>query len=176
MTIADLAEVLLVGGQTRMPYVRQRVRDYFKREPRSELNPDEVVALGAGLLPHLAHQRQLQFQDVLPMSIGLAAGSRFKPLIERNTPVPCSKSFKLNIPKARFASTVLELWQGDSVELHQNEKLGTLRADVVEAGPEDPVPIVIQLSLSADCLLEVQVKNTATHQCQIVILQSEDVA
>jgi len=175
LAIGDLAEVLLVGGMTRMPLVRSRVRDYFQREPRCELNPDEVVAMGAGLLPHLAQQRKMQFADVLPMAIGLAEGHKFRPLIARNTPVPCRMAFPLSIAQERYASTSIELWQGDSDELHQNEKLGSLRVNAVAPGDQDPVPLVLVLSLSEDCLLKVELHNSATHQAQEVLLESADV-
>src|SRR5208337_4990274 len=92
VTMNELSDVLLVGGQTRMPLVRNEVAAHFHREPRCNLNPDEVVALGAGLLPSLLARGRIHFRDVLPMAIGVVGESGYQTLFERNAPVPMRKS------------------------------------------------------------------------------------
>ena len=175
LDIGQLADVVMVGGQTRMPYVRQRVQEHFKKAPRCDLNPDEVVALGAGMLPHLAAEGEVRFSDVLSMSIGIAVDSRFEMLLARNTPVPCSKTISLQIPRDKFAAYALEVWQGDEKELHRNEHLGSLRIDSLEPGGKDPVPVQIDFILSDDCLLTIQLKNLATGQSHQAVLLTHDV-
>ena len=104
-----------------MPLVQQKVQEHFRLKPRSDLNPDEVVALGAGMLANLNAEDQNKFTDVLPMSIGVGVDSRFKVLLERNSPLPCSKTIKISIPKEKFETYRLDLYQGDETELHRNE-------------------------------------------------------
>lgn len=169
-----LNDVLLVGGQTRMPIVRNRVRDYFKISPRADLNPDEVVAMGAGMLANLSPEDQGKFRDVLSMSIGIAVGSQFKPLVPRNTTLPYGKSFRLNVPKAKFADYTLDMWQGDHKELRNNEFLGTLTVNAISPGEFDPVPIRVDLGLTADCLLKLRVTHEKTEESQQVLLNTRD--
>ena len=174
LTVSQLSDVLLVGGQTRMPLVRRRVQEHFGRAPRCDLNPDEAVALGAGWLPHLAAKGETGFRDVLSMSIGTAIDDRFLSLIEQNTPVPHTRKIRLRIPKARFPTYSLGVWQGDESELRKNEYLGALRVDSVAPGDADPVLLDAAFSLSADCLLSVQLTNVTTHESMRVLLLSRE--
>jgi molecular chaperone DnaK len=171
---SQLGDVILVGGQTLMPCVRQRVREHFKIAPRCDLNPDEVVALGAGLLASFGKSESAKFRDVLSMSIGVAVAGRFKPLVARNTPVPCNKSFTIQVPKEKLATYALEVWQGDSATLRENEHLGTLNVDAVGPGPDDPVPLRVDFVLSPDCRLKVRVTNVRTEESQEVLLSTRD--
>lgn len=167
---SELGDVILVGGQTHMPYVRQRVGEHFKRAPRCDLNPDQVVALGAGLLSHISADEEAMFRDVLSMSIGVAQGPQFKPLLVRNSPVPCEKRFTIQVPRAQFESYKIEVWQGDSADLHKNEYLGALSVDSVLPGPEDPVSLEVVFALSVDCLLTLSVTNIDTGESRQVLL------
>lgn len=176
MEASDFTDVILVGGQTRMPCVQQRVHKHFGKAPQCDLNPDEVVAMGAGMLASLA-PGQADVKDVLSMTIGVAIGSRFKPLIPRNTQVPCRKSFPVTVPRKQFEGYTLDIWQGESPEAHRNEHLGALRVDAVPAGPgkpDDPIRISVDLILSEDCLLKVRVTNTRTNDSQHVLLSTRD--
>ena len=168
---SDLGDLLLVGGQTLMPYVKQRVREHLKLTPRSDLNPDEVVALGAGMLPSLP---AAQLKDVLSMSIGVEVASKMKVMLPRNTPVPCVQRVNIGIPLEQFATYKLEVWQGDEPQLHQNEHLGTLMVDGVAPGTENPVPLRIEFMLTADCLLKVRVIHARSEEIQQVILRTRD--
>jgi len=169
-----LTAVLLVGGQTRMPLVRRRVEEHFGKAPRTDLNPDEAVALGAGSLPHLASVGQVRFSDVLSMSIGVAVDAQFRPVIPRNTPVPHTAKLNVSVPRAKLATYSLGVWQGDEAELRKNELLGALRLPTMAAADTDPVPLEITFALSADCLLTVQVTNLSTRESERVLLISRD--
>jgi molecular chaperone DnaK len=157
-----------------MPYVQERVRQHFKLAPRCDLNPDEVVALGAGMLAHLPQGDGDKFQDVLSMTIGVAVGGRFKPLIPRNTGLPFTKQVKLNVTQQEWKDYKLDVWQGDSPELHKNEHLGTLKLDIVAPGPQNPIPVRLDFMLTADCLLKVRITNTATEESQSALLNTRD--
>ncbi|MEO0812416.1 MAG: Hsp70 family protein, partial [Myxococcota bacterium] len=171
---SQIKDVILVGGQTRMPAVRRAVQSHFKVTPRTDINPDEVVAIGAGLLAGMKDGGHRQFQDVLSMSIGIAAGGKFKPLIPRNTPVPHLKSIVIHVPRERMKTFALQFYQGESSELIRNELLGSLPVDALDVGTSDPVPVQIDLSLSADCLLSVSLTNQTSGQSVNVLLNTRD--
>jgi len=175
LKIDDIADVILVGGMTRMPIVQASVEKHFNLKPRNDLNPDEVVALGACMLANLPPGSADKLQDVLSMTIGIGVeGRRFKPLIPRNSPLPTVKSFNLKLPRSQIASYKIEFWQGEDQELHKNEFLGALSADVLDPGMADPVPLKVEIGLTADCLLKVRLTNLATKEAQHVILETRD--
>ncbi|MEZ4273201.1 MAG: Hsp70 family protein [Myxococcota bacterium] len=171
---SDIDDVILVGGQTLMPYVRQRTADYFQKEPRVDLRADEVVALGAGMLTSMDQQGQAELRDVVPISIGVGlGGGRFKKLIERNTPVPCSKSVTLNVPARNLPGHTIEIYQGEAPELSRNEHLGSLSLAGMTPGPQDPVPLRVDFLLSPDCLLKAKVVNLATEEELDVLFETQ---
>ncbi len=171
----ELSEIILVGGQTRMPWVRKLVGQYFGRESRHDLNPDEVVAMGAGMLAHIANSGGGEFHDVLSMSISLGFGVEFRTIIPCNSPVPCAKSFRIQVPRDKMQSYAISVFQGDEPRPRENEHLGTLKVDSVAGGTEDPVALEISVSLSDDCLLHFTVTNLGTDECQTVVLLTRDI-
>ena len=135
----DVDEVLLVGGQTRMPLVRKMVGAYFDKEPRKGVHPDEVVALGTALLADSVKRESLvKLEDVLSMPIGIALpGGRFKPIIEGNTPLPYRKDYKLsNIDRKKQPKLEIDVYQGEGKNIIENEYLGTFTFDF-DALPDD---------------------------------------
>lgn len=175
LPIHEIADVLLVGGQTLMPYVRERVSEHFGKRPRADMRPDEVVALGAGRLAYLPPQERQQFEDVLSMSIGVAVGGhRFRPLVPRNTPVPHTSHYDLKVPRKRFASFCVDVWQGDHLELHRNEHLGSLSVSGLQPGSQDPVPVRVYFILTPDCLLKVKLENQITGETVNVLLDTQE--
>src|SRR5258708_23264161 len=120
---ADIQEVLLVGGQTRMPLVQGKAHQYFGRPPRKGVHPDESVALGAALLADAMQEIASDtLVDVLSMPIGFAmSGGRFRRVIEKNTQIPVQKSFRLP-PAKNGVELELGIFQGDSAEILDNEE------------------------------------------------------
>lgn len=173
LEMEQISDVLLVGGQTRMPLVHRSVSKHFGRKPRCDLNPDEVVALGAGMLAKLSPSAANEaLKDVLSMSIGVAQKNQFRPIIPRNSQLPCQKKISVSIAHDQWDDYRLEIWQGDSSELHKNELLGSIRVDASEPGEQDPVPMVIQLALTPDGLLEVTSHNGTTGEKRAIILNT----
>ena len=156
---SDLEEVLLVGGQSRMPLVRERIRNFFGREPSKAVHPDEAVALGAPILAHSIDSGDIGgvvLVDVLPMSIGVGLpGGRFRKLIERNTSLPHKKTLPISTTKDDQDVLEIVIFQGDSEKAQENEYLGTLLIPDLPTAPKGMTTFDIVFSLSAESLLTV---------------------
>ncbi|HUJ28709.1 MAG TPA: Hsp70 family protein [Myxococcales bacterium] len=162
----DIAEVLLVGGQSRMPLVRERIRNYFGKEPSKAVHPDEAVALGAALLAHTMDSGDIQgvvLVDVLPMSIGVGLpGGRFKKLIERNTSLPHKRSLNIATTRDDQPSLEVTVFQGESEKAQENEYLGTLLIPDLPRGPRGSVSFEVVFSVTAESILTVNAEDKKT--------------
>jgi molecular chaperone DnaK len=160
----EIQEVLLVGGQTRMPLVQGKAHQHFGKPPRKGVHPDESVALGAALLAESMQEiDSVTLVDVLSMPIGFAmAGGRFRKVIEKNTQIPSQRSFRL--PPARGgAGLELDIFQGDSEKILDNEYLGTLHF------PPDAAGQRVNFSLDEECLLHVTVDSVSTEPKEVLL-------
>jgi molecular chaperone DnaK len=169
-------EVLLVGGQSRMPLVHQRVAAFFGKPPSRAVHPDEAVAIGAALLAHsLGSAQGVVLIDVLPMSIGIGLpGGRVKTIVERNTPLPTRKQYGLATTRDGQTEFELVVYQGESHVASQCEYLGTLRLTGLPPGPRGMVKIAITFELGAECLLTVTARELNTgRQVQAVMSTKE---
>lgn len=157
----DLEDVILVGGQTRMPLVRHTIHQHFAKAPRTDINPDEVVAMGAALLgAGLKQSQSLKLRDTISISIGIALpGGRFKQIIKSNTPVPITKSYKIGARRATPEAFHIDVFQGESNFVHENEYLGTLLFSDLPVGQSDDIKMNIEFRVTEECILKV----TATH-------------
>ncbi|HWE23657.1 MAG TPA: Hsp70 family protein [Myxococcales bacterium] len=165
----DIAEVLLVGGQTRMPLVQGKTHQHFGKPPRKGVHPDESVALGAALLAEsMSEIDSVTLVDALSMPIGFAMpGGRFRKVIEKNTQIPAQRSFRL--PPGRPGGLELDIFQGDSERIIDNEYLGTLRFPPETAGQK------VNFILDEECLLHVTVEGLAGDaQPKEVLLATRD--
>ncbi len=160
----DIDEVLLVGGQSRMPLVHDRVAAFFGRAPSHAVHPDEAVAIGAALLAHsLGSAEGVVLIDVLPMSIGIGLpGGRVKTIIERNTPLPTRKQYGLATTRDGQTEFELAVFQGESRVAAECEYLGTLRLAGLPPGPRGMVKIAVAFELGAECLLTVTARELNT--------------
>ncbi len=152
LTVEDIDDVLLVGGQSRMPLIHQKIEAIFGKPPRKGVHPDECVSVGATLLGEaLGSNGAVTLIDVLSMPIGIAlSNGSFRKILDRNSTVPTSMSFRLPAPKSadtRFLS--LDIFQGDQPMVVNNEYLGTLRVPAVHAGRK------IEFRLDTEALLRV---------------------
>ena len=159
----DISEVLLVGGQSRMPLVRERIRNYFGREPSKAVHPDEAVALGAALLAHSIDSGQIDgvvLVDVLPMSIGVGLpGGRFRKIIKRNTSLPFKKSLSIATTRDHQESLEVSIFQGDGDRAQDNEYLGTLVIPGLPKAVRGSLAFDIIFSLSAESILTVTAED-----------------
>jgi molecular chaperone DnaK len=174
--VEDIDEVLLVGGQSRMPLVHEKVAAFFKKPPSRAVHPDEAVAVGAALLAYsLGSAQGVVLIDVLPMSIGIGLpGGRVKTIIERNTPLPARKQYGLATTKDGQTEFELVVFQGESAVASECEYLGTLRLTGLPPGPRGMIKIAVTFELGAECLLTVTARELNTgRQVQAVMSARE---
>src|SRR3954469_18776206 len=166
---ADIAEVLLVGGQTRTPLVQGKTHQHFGKPPRKGVHPDESVALGAALLAESMQEiDSVTLVDALSMPIGFAMpGGRFRKVIEKNTQIPAQRSFRLPPVKAGQPFE-LDIFQGDSDRIIDNEYLGTLRFPLEVSGQR------VNFNLDEECLLHITVEGLDGSQPREVMLATHD--
>lgn len=185
--IKELSEIVLVGGATRMPLVRQAVTRMFGRFPATELNPDEAVALGAavqaGLMARDAALKEVVLTDVCPYTLGVdSAETRpdgslrtdvFAPIIERNTLIPASRERVFSTLQDGQSKVVFRVYQGESRTASENIDLGQVEIDVPRKRKGD-VKITTRFTYDINGLLEVDVKVPETGESrQLVILERE---
>jgi molecular chaperone DnaK len=172
----DIDEVLLVGGQSRMPLVHEKVGAFFGRQPSRAVHPDEAVAVGAALLAYsLGSAQGVVLIDVLPMSIGIGLpGGRIKTIIDRNTPLPARKQYGLATTHDGQTEFELVVFQGESKIAGECEYLGTLRLTGLPPGPRGMVKIAVTFDLGPECLLTVTARELNTgRQVQAVMSAKE---
>ncbi|HZZ82996.1 MAG TPA: TIGR02266 family protein [Anaeromyxobacteraceae bacterium] len=164
LTPADLDDVLLVGGQSRMPLVWKKIREAFGREPNKSIHPDEAVAVGAALLADSETRiDSVVLIDVLAMGIGVGLpGGRMSAVLPRNSRLPARKGYE--IATTRDGQTELELavFQGDSPKASECEYLGTVRLQGLPAAPKGEVRLSVDFSLGQEGILSVEARHLAT--------------
>jgi molecular chaperone DnaK len=163
---ADIDEVLLVGGQSRMPLVWRRIRETFGREPNKSVHPDEAVAIGAALLADSASRiDSVVLIDVLAMGIGVGLpGGRMAPVLPRNAALPAKKAYELATTRDGQTELELQVFQGDSPKAAECEYLGTVRVPNLPAGPRGSVKVSVEFVMGAEGILAVTARNLATGQ------------
>src|SRR3954451_14183541 len=151
---SEIQEILLVGGQTRMPLVQGKAHQFFGKPPRKGVHPDESVALGAALLAESMQEiDSVTLVDALSMPIGFAvSGGRFRKVIEKNTQIPIQRSFRLPPPK-NAQGLELDIFQGDGDRIIDNEYLGTLKFPLEASGQR------VSFNLDEECLLHITVEG-----------------
>jgi molecular chaperone DnaK len=163
---SDVDEVLLVGGQSRMPLVHDKVRAFFGRAPSRAVHPDEAVAIGAALLADsLGRADGPVLIDVLPLPIGIALpDGQVRPVFERNTPLPARKQYGLSTSADGQTAFELAVVQGEAGRAAECEYLGTVRLDGLPRGAGGAVKIAVAFELGAECLLTVTARELSTNR------------
>ena len=159
----DIDEVILVGGQSRMPLVQERIRSFFGKAPSKAVHPDEAVAVGAALLAHsLDSAEGVVLIDVVPISIGVGlpgGGGRVKRVIERNTPLPVRKEYQLATTKDGQETFDLWIFEGEGAMVAECQYLGTIQLTGLPRGPKGSVRIAVAFELGEECLLAVRARE-----------------
>jgi molecular chaperone DnaK len=162
----DIDEVILVGGQSRMPLVQERIRSFFGKAPSKAVHPDEAVAVGAALLAHsLDSAEGVVLIDVVPISIGVGlpgGGGRVKRVIERNSPLPVRKEYQLATTKDDQRTFDLWIFEGEGVTVAECQYLGTIQLTGLPRGEKGSVRIAVAFELGEECLLAVRAREIST--------------
>jgi molecular chaperone DnaK len=162
---SEIEDVILVGGQTRMPKVQEMVAEFFGIEPCKGVHPDEVVALGAAIqgTALLDEESDMLLLDVTPHSLGIMiVGGYFHKLIEQNTTVPTSKSHVFTTIKDNQTSVKILVLQGEAERAEENELLGEFILTGLRRAPRGEVEIEVNFDISADGIVSVAAKDMET--------------
>ncbi len=163
--ISDIQEVILVGGQTRMPKIKEVVKELFGREPNQSINPDEVVALGAAVQGGIlgGDVKDILLLDVIPLSLGIETmGGVATHLIEKNTTIPTSRSQIFSTAADNQTSTEIHIVQGERAMAADNKSLGRFVLDGIPPAPRGVPQIEVTFDVDANGILNVKAKDKAS--------------
>jgi molecular chaperone DnaK len=173
LTAAKIDEVVLVGGSTRIPYVRRRVGEFFGRTPHTDLNPDEVVALGAAVQADIltSGRRDVLLLDVVPLSLGIETlGGVVDKLIHRNTTVPCRATTRYTNPADNQTAILLNIYQGERELTKDCRHLGTFKLSGIPPMPAQFAQVDVTFLVDQNGLLTVSAKeNRSGAQTQVTV-------
>jgi len=170
---AQVGEVLLVGGMTRVPRIQQAVKQFFGREPSRGVHPEEVVALGAAIQAHALlypqKDREVLLLDVTPQNLGImVVGGYFATIIPKNTTVPTSQTHVFTTVQDQQTSVRIAVLQGGSDKAIENELLGEFILDGIRAAKRGEVEIEVAFDISADGIVAVAARDVDTGQRQSI--------
>ncbi|CBL45903.1 Chaperone protein (heat shock protein 70) [gamma proteobacterium HdN1] len=172
---SDIQEVILVGGQTRMPMVQQKVKDFFGREPRKDVNPDEAVAVGASIQGAVlaGTVKDVLLLDVTPLTLGIETlGGVMTPLIDKNTTIPTKKSQVFSTADDNQAAVTVHVLQGERKQAVQNKSLGRFDLADIPPAPRGLPQIEVTFDIDANGILNVSAKDKATGKHQSIIIKA----
>jgi molecular chaperone DnaK len=173
LTVEDIDGLILVGGPTKMPIIREAVKSYFFKEPKSDMDPELVVAMGAAIQAGalVTSTAGALLLDVTPMSLGIeTAGGLMDKLIERNTPIPTEQSRIFTTTHENQSAVKIRVFQGEDRFIQQNELLGEFRLTDIPAAPKGDPKIEVTFEIDANGIVNVTARDRDTGKARSVQL------
>lgn len=175
LRISDIDEVILVGGQTRMPKIQQVVADFFGKEPRKDVNPDEAVALGAAIQAGVlkGEVKDVLLLDVTPLSLGIETlGGVFTKIIDKNTTIPTKASEVFSTAEDNQSAVTVHVLQGERAKAQDNKSLARFDLTGIAPAPRGMPQVEVMFDIDANGILHVTAKDKATNKEQKVEIKA----
>jgi len=175
LNVGDIDDVILVGGQTRMPQVQDKVKEFFGKEPRKDVNPDEAVAVGAAIQAAVlaGDVTDVLLLDVTPLSLGIETqGQVMSVLIEKNTTIPTKKQQTFSTADDNQTAVTIHVLQGERKQAMHNKSLGRFDLSDIPPSPRGMPQIEVSFDLDANGILNVSAKDKATGKEQSIVIKA----
>ena len=175
LSVSDINDIILVGGQTRMPLVQKYVADFFGKEPRKDVNPDEAVATGAAIQAGVlaGEVKDVLLLDVTPLSLGIETmGGVMTTLIEKNTTIPTKKGQTFSTAEDNQAAVTVHVLQGERKQASGNKSLGQFNLEGIRPAGRGQPQIEVTFDIDADGILHVSAKDKDTGKEQKITIQA----